>query len=75
MIIVSVGSREGAREAPAPLSQGLDDPPLPPPLCQGLDPAFSVGGRKGGKNDPRTIGRHWREERDKMSDAHKTGGH
>ena len=31
MIIVSVGSREGAREAPAPLSQGLDDPPLPPP--------------------------------------------
>ena len=29
-----------------------------PPLSQGLDPAFSVGGRKGGKNDPRTIGRH-----------------
>ena len=64
MIIVSVGSREGAREAPAPLSQGLDDPPLPPPLlCQGLDPAFSVGGRKGGKNDPRTIGRHYSEKK------------
>ena len=31
MIIVSVGSREGARKAPATLSQGLDDPP-PTPL-------------------------------------------
>ena len=48
---------------PGPLISGSGWPVPPPPLCQGLDPAFSVGGRKGEKNDPRTIGRHYSEKK------------
>ena len=56
-ISVSDPGKGPGRPRPPYLRVWVPRPP-PPPLSQGLDPAFSVGGRKGGKNDPRTIGRH-----------------